>query len=84
MDIGGVGFVSPLLGYSFVLLSRELADLAEILGTAGAAKALRVTPRRLSSIGSGKASPNDAVIREISARLPKSPSGKWLRDISSL
>ena len=55
---------------SLVQIKGELAELADLLGSAGAAKALRIPPRRFRSILSGKAFPDDATVRDLSAYLP--------------
>lgn len=51
-------------------LRSNLAELAKILGNAGAAKAMRLTPRRLRAIHSGDVVPNDATMRSLFRQLP--------------
>ncbi len=55
---------------SVVQLRTELARLAELLGTAGAARALRIATRQLRSLLSGRVCPDEATARNLSARLP--------------
>ncbi len=51
-------------------LRSDLVEIAEILGNAGAAKAMRLTPRRLRAILSGEVVPNDATVRSLFCLLP--------------
>lgn len=51
-------------------LRSDLAEIEEILGNAGAAKAMRLTPRRLRAILSGDVVPNDATVRSLFCQLP--------------
>lgn len=55
---------------SVAQLRAELARLADLLGNARAAKTLRIAPRRLRSILSGKNCPDEGTARTLSARLP--------------
>lgn len=51
-------------------LRSDLAELAKILDNAGAARAMRLTPRRLRAIQSGDVVPNDASMRSLFSQLP--------------
>lgn len=51
-------------------LRSDLAKIAAILGNAGAAKAMRLTPRRFRAILSGDVVPNDATVRSLFCQLP--------------
>ncbi|MCP9223807.1 hypothetical protein MKP08_13750 [Erythrobacter sp. LQ02-29] len=50
-------------------LKSDLAELSKILGNSGAAKALRLTPRRLRAIQSGDVILNDATVRSLFRRI---------------
>lgn len=58
-----------LADFSLVALRRDLAALADTVGNAGAAKSLRMAPRRLVSLLAGKFRPDEITSRALSARL---------------
>lgn len=71
--LGAVGKLDPDYGLaddSIAQLRGELAALADALGSAVAARALRIAPRRLASILSGNVCPDAATARTLSGRLP--------------
>lgn len=59
-----------LAAHGIEQLRSDLAKLVKILGNAGAAKAMRLTPRRLRAIHSGDVVPNDATVRSLFSQLP--------------
>ncbi len=71
-------------------LRSDLAEIAEILGNAGAAKAMRLTPRRFRAIITGDVDPNDATLRSLFRQLPEARAkaeilcGEWRQELQQV